>query len=88
MMTGMILPADSPLVQFEIQRYADGFVDDNLPCPVWVDARHPLKPGVGGIACGCSGPFYPIRKFPEGREAKTIEGYTPSVCLCMGRFVE
>jgi hypothetical protein len=87
---GAILPAGSTLVQFEIERYADGFVDTHLPCPVWVDRENTLKPSINrdGIACGCNGPFYPIRMFPEGREAVTVPGHTASVCLCMGRFIE
>lgn len=88
-MTGLICPPGSSLMQFEIARYADGVVDQNLPCVVWVDADLPLKPAPIGIGCSCSGPFYPIRKMPDGVNIETpFFGYTASVCSCMGRFVE
>ena len=73
----------------EIQRYADGVVDGNLPCVVWVDSVTPTRPAPVGIACGCSGPFYAIRKMPDGVIIQTpFEGFTPAVCACMGGFVE
>ena len=86
--SGLILPADSPLVQFEIQRYSDGTVDDNLPHVVWVDRARPLKPSTGGIACNCKGPFYPIRDDGGAGITTPFAGYTPSVCTCMGNFIE
>ena len=60
-MSGMVVAPGSGLVQFEIQRYADGVVDGHLPCVVWVDSVTPTRPAPVGIACGCSGPFYAIR---------------------------
>ena len=86
--TGMVLPKDSTLVQFEIQKYADGVVDENLPHVVWVDRQKPLRPSAAGIGCGCSGPFYPIRDSSGASIYTPFVGYTPSVCACMGRFIE
>lgn len=88
MSKGMVCRPGSPLVKFEIEKYSDGTKDENMPCVVWVDARKPLRPAPGGIGCGCDGPFYPVRRFPEGMGATDNAGHTPSVCLCMGRFIE
>lgn len=88
MNTGLIVEAESPLVQFEIQRYADGVVDEHLPHVVWVDSAAPLRSNGIGIGCHCTGPFYAIRDDNGAGIACPFPGHTPSVCLCMGRFIE
>lgn len=68
----MILPAGSPLVQFEKTQRAHG---GNFPLGLkWVN-RNPIKPTNPGFSCG--GPVFRV----EG------DDYT-FVCPCMGRFVE
>jgi hypothetical protein len=88
--SGLVVPAGSSLAQFEIQRYADGVVAPPLPVLVWVDAAKPLRSDGTGIACGCQGPFFPIRAMADDGVdfPQTIPGHTPSVCRCMGSFIE
>ena len=78
-----------PYVRFEIRHYSDGTSDKNLPCIVWVDCMRPLRAIFGSPPCRCDGPFYPIKKLPDGLvvSANTPANAVPSVCLCMGGFV-
>lgn len=67
--SGMITEADSGLRQFEIVRYSDGVVDDQLPCVVWVDRKFPIRKLPSGVkiempdnrvgpgVCACMGNF-------------------------------
>lgn len=77
------------LVEFEIQRYADGVVNDSLPCTVMVDADDKRLLGHRTV-CGCDGPFYVIRGIPDDMEVtgKPQDHLAAAVCLCMGRFVD
>lgn len=82
-MRGRILPAGSPLVQFEVQRSAHDVTGD-FPFTVWVDPR-PRKP-----MQGCPQPHaFRVVMSDIGHEiTRGPDGLEPGCCFCMGRFVE
>lgn len=95
MNAGMILPAGSPLVQFEVTQPHDGYSQseaavikaNGLPRVIWVN-RNGHK--VGDTSFGC-----PVCTPGSGRlvfaapMSNDVNGHAgPHVCLCMGRFVE
>lgn len=84
-MSGMILPAGSPLVQFEMRALAHGAKTGKtqLPIKLWVD-RTPIKPLGHYFVCG--GPVFRISSAVGVKVNNRDEG--PCVCKCMGGFIE
>lgn len=82
-MSGLILPAGSPLVQFEVRQFPHGgHSEEPLPLVLWVD-RRPGKKKSGK----CGGPTFRVSLAGEYEVTPKGDGYA-AVCLCMGRFIE
>jgi len=83
-MSGLILPAGSPLVQFELTGFPHGGgANTDLPVQIIVN-RFPTK-----IPCPAGKPcFEPHLETEEYRISAALPGHRPVVCLCMGRFIE
>lgn len=95
-MDGLILDADSPLVQFEVTARAHGaFTKTALGAILWID-RNPRDPESAQFTgeFPCKGPIFRIHTRTDGRPFRRIGGAPfdekvwPAVCLCMGRFME
>ena len=85
-MTGRILPAGSPLVQFEIQRSSDGWKSPTWPEVIWVDRSK--RPAAGAKGCNCEVSYSVADPDFLGRFQAKTPGDAVVVCPCMGRFVE
>ncbi len=86
-MSGLVVPAGSPLVQFEVTGWCKGASDgpDDLPFVVWVKREsEPMNCPVSGRG------WRVVETGPESITAMTDQDsrLNPGVCLCMGRFVE
>lgn len=75
-MSGMILPAGGPLVQFEHTSTGD---------ILWID-RRPTKEV--DHAFDCDHLIYRVMRFPARKGREFVGIGTHGVCLCMGRFIE
>lgn len=82
-MSGMILPAGSPLVQFEVTAHCKSGTGgpDNIPLVVWVH-REPET-----MNCPVYGQGWRVASI-EGAEMTYATHLAPGVCLCMGNFLE
>lgn len=88
-MSGIVVPAGSPLVQFEVigaakdaDEYQLGRAEKACPFIVWVN-RNPVR---GEMNCGCKVRFSVADPtIPAGLDVNRGSVFA---CLCMGRFVE
>lgn len=81
---GLILPAGSPLVQFEIA--STGIYPRETPVVIWV-VRSPWE--TQAKDCQCGGTTFAIHKPSLPFKLKALAKYSvATVCTCMGRFVE
>lgn len=84
-MSGLILPAGSPLVQFELTHLAHGGKGAyNLPALIWVD-RTPSDPVQ---FCPAGRILFDVKHMDGGSIFPVKEGHRAAVCACMGRFAE
>lgn len=86
---GRILPAGSPLVQFEVQRGHKGKPDPEitLPVVVWVDRNRPFV----CLFCGETAYYIPNQSATEAIAkggGDFVYTRDPIVCPHQGRFVE
>lgn len=88
MSKGLILPAGSPLVQFEIKRPPNGQPNNAqlpLPAVIWV-IRMPEERT--DFVCKCSSVVWRVSR--KGLPKEYMAKYTgvECVCRCMGGFIE
>lgn len=87
MSAGLILPAGSPLVQFEVQR---AIYRRDVPFIAWVN-RIPEALRQGDEVLLCTAECKVLFRLDWENSGYLIppgDGYHYSVCLCMGRFIE
>lgn len=81
---GMILPAGSPLVQFEIA--STGVHPRETPVVIWV-VRNPWE--TQAKDCHCGGTTFAIHKPSLPTKLKPFAKHSvTTVCTCMGSFIE
>lgn len=90
-MSGLILPAGSPLVQFEVQRPSRVALMQKppgveFPFLVWVN-RAPQPRDPRRYPCDCGSHVWSVDRKTLPRKGEMNRAH-PSVCLCMGRFIE
>jgi hypothetical protein len=81
--SGAILPAGSPLVQFEVTANAHGGYLEELPRIIWVD-RNPSR-SLEMKVFTCGGPGFGVYE-PDIIGMDHI--VRAAVCRCMGHFIE